>query len=118
MLNLWSTLTTLIGFLFRAYPTLMTHESSAQLMDQIFSSEDDESKARLLKILQDFLSSESAKHSAQEKGICSYNMVHLRPDYWNSRICKQEGFQGRGHGGFRWQYPWICRIWVRSSIMI
>jgi len=46
----------------------MTHESSAQLMDQIFSSEGEEAKARLLKILQDFLSSESAKHAAQEKG--------------------------------------------------
>jgi cohesin loading factor subunit SCC2 len=59
------------GFLFRAYPTLMTHESSAELMDQIFSSNDEEAKGRLLRILQDFLSSESAKHAAQEKGTLS-----------------------------------------------
>lgn len=56
------------GFLFRAYPTLMTHDSSADLMDRIFSSNDEEAKGRLLRILQDFLSSESSKHAAQEKG--------------------------------------------------
>ena len=60
------------GFLFRAQPTLMTLESSATMMDAIFSSPEEESKGRLLKIMQDFLISESSKHMAQEKGSRSF----------------------------------------------
>lgn len=58
----------MIGFLFRAQPTLMTKEESAAIMDAIFASEEEEGRARLLKIMQDFLISESEKHSAKEKG--------------------------------------------------
>lgn len=56
----------------------MTLESSAELMDRIFDSEDEEMKGRLLKIMQDFLSSESAKHLAQEKGLAplSFRISH------------------------------------------
>jgi len=94
------------GFLFRAYPTLMTHESSSQLMDQIFSSEDEEAKARLLKILQDFLSSESAKHSAQEKGNIPTNYITMSADHRiaasaNKKASKgvdMEAFVGNTHG--------------------
>jgi cohesin loading factor subunit SCC2 len=56
------------GFLFRAYPTLMTLESSATIMDAIFTTPDEEARGRLLKIMQDFLITESTKQSAQEKG--------------------------------------------------
>ncbi|KAF8552743.1 hypothetical protein OG21DRAFT_1477602 [Imleria badia] len=57
-----------LGFLFRAQPTLMTLERSAGIMDAIFSSSDEESRGRLLRIMQDFLVSEAAKHAEQRKG--------------------------------------------------
>ena len=56
------------GFLFRAYPTLMTLQSSATIMDAIFTSPEEEARGRLLKILQDFLITESTKQFVQEKG--------------------------------------------------
>ncbi|EMD39745.1 hypothetical protein CERSUDRAFT_150412 [Gelatoporia subvermispora B] len=56
-----------LGFLFRAQPALMTAEHSANIMDAIFASPEEEAHGRLLKILQDFLVSEAAKHSAKEK---------------------------------------------------
>lgn len=58
----------MVGFLFRAHPTLMTMERSALVMDEIFASSEEEGKGRLLKIIQDFLVSEASKHSAKEKG--------------------------------------------------
>ncbi|KAH7925870.1 hypothetical protein BV22DRAFT_1088167 [Leucogyrophana mollusca] len=57
-----------LGFLFRAQPTLMTLEQSANIMDAIFSSSDEENRGRLLRIMQDFLVSEASKHAAQQKG--------------------------------------------------
>ncbi|KAH9917952.1 uncharacterized protein B0H18DRAFT_1086944 [Fomitopsis serialis] len=57
-----------LGFLFRAQPALMTAEPSAAVMDAIFSSPEEEGRTRLLKILQDFLVSEAAKHASREKG--------------------------------------------------
>ncbi|KAG8214779.1 hypothetical protein J3R82DRAFT_9915 [Butyriboletus roseoflavus] len=57
-----------LGFLFRAQPTLMTLERSAGIMDAIFNSCDEESRGRLLRIMQDFLVSEAAKHAEQRKG--------------------------------------------------
>lgn len=45
----------------------MTLDSSAVIMDAIFASPEDESRGRLLKILQDFLVSEASKHAAKEK---------------------------------------------------
>ncbi|RXW23420.1 hypothetical protein EST38_g2453 [Candolleomyces aberdarensis] len=56
-----------LGFLFRAQPTLMTKEQSADIMDAIFESPEEEGRGRLLRIMQDFLISESEKHSAKEK---------------------------------------------------
>jgi cohesin loading factor subunit SCC2 len=56
-----------LGFLFRAQPTLMTLESSAMIMDATFASQEEEGRARLLKIMQEFLVSESTKHSQKEK---------------------------------------------------
>ena len=65
------------GFLFRAQPTLMTLERSAGIMDAIFSSPDEESRGRLLRIMQDFLVTEAAKHAEQRKGesVMLYNFV-------------------------------------------
>ncbi|TFY83179.1 hypothetical protein EWM64_g834 [Hericium alpestre] len=54
-----------LGFLFRAQPTLMTVESSAMIMDAIFASSQEESRARLLKVMQEFLVSEASKHSVK-----------------------------------------------------
>ncbi|KII90510.1 hypothetical protein PLICRDRAFT_697054 [Plicaturopsis crispa FD-325 SS-3] len=56
-----------LGFLFRAQPTLMTLDSSASIMDAIFASPEEEGRGRLLKIMQEFLVSEAAKHTAKEK---------------------------------------------------
>ncbi|KAK0188221.1 hypothetical protein F5146DRAFT_1062556 [Armillaria mellea] len=56
-----------LGFLFRAQPTLMTEERSARIMDEIFQSSNEDAQGRLLKLLQEFLVSEAAKHSSKEK---------------------------------------------------
>ncbi|KAJ7366455.1 hypothetical protein DFH08DRAFT_1003444, partial [Mycena albidolilacea] len=56
-----------LGFLFRAQPSLMTMDRSSVIMDDIFSSSDEERRGRLLKIIQEFLISEAAKHSAKQK---------------------------------------------------
>ncbi|KAH9924608.1 uncharacterized protein BXZ73DRAFT_50340 [Epithele typhae] len=60
-----------LGFLFRAQPALMTAEPSAKIMDTIFSSPVEETRGRLLKILQDFLIAEATKHAATEKASAS-----------------------------------------------
>lgn len=46
----------------------MTKERSASIMDAIFASPEEDGKGRLLRIMQEFLVSESEKHSAQIKG--------------------------------------------------
>ena len=46
----------------------MTLDTSADIMDAIFLSSDTENQGQLLKIMQGFLVSESAKHVAHEKG--------------------------------------------------
>jgi cohesin loading factor subunit SCC2 len=46
----------------------MTLESSAMIMDATFASQEEEGRARLLKIMQEFLVSEAAKHTQKEKG--------------------------------------------------
>jgi hypothetical protein len=47
----------------------MTMERSSAIMDAIFASAKEESRGQLLKIMQDFLTSEASKHSAKEKGL-------------------------------------------------
>ncbi|KAL5482593.1 SCC2 [Sanghuangporus weigelae] len=64
--NIRGRLLACLGFLFRAQPTLMTLDSSATIMDAIFASSEDDNRARLLKIMQEFLASESTKHSVQQ----------------------------------------------------
>jgi cohesin loading factor subunit SCC2 len=46
----------------------MTLDRSAAIMDAIFASPNEEQHVRVLKIFQDFMSSEAAKHSNSEKG--------------------------------------------------
>lgn len=46
----------------------MTLERSAGIMDAIFTSSDEESRGRLLRIMQDFLVAEATKHAEQRKG--------------------------------------------------
>lgn len=46
----------------------MTLETSASIMDTIFLSEDDEGKGWILKIMQEFLLSESSKDCLQGQG--------------------------------------------------
>jgi hypothetical protein len=48
----------------------MTLESSAVIMDEVFSSSEDSARVRLLKIIQDFLSAEADKNAALLKGKC------------------------------------------------
>jgi hypothetical protein len=52
----------------------MTKERSASIMDAIFESPEEDGKGRLLKIMQEFLVSESEKHSAQLKGKLSMSL--------------------------------------------
>lgn len=75
-----------LGFLFRAQPTLMTLESSADLMDKIFESDDQEAHGRLLKIMQDFLLSEATKHAAQEKGLSLFRCLSGFTDLQNLHL--------------------------------
>ena len=46
----------------------MTAEPSSRIMDDIFAAKEEEGRARLLRIVQEFLFSEAGKHSAKEKG--------------------------------------------------
>jgi len=50
----------------------MTLDRSATIMDAIFASPDEESRGRLLRIMQEFLVSEAVKHSTKEKGTIVY----------------------------------------------
>jgi|ERR1700679_518199 hypothetical protein len=96
------------GFLFRAQPSLMTLDRSATIMDAIFASPDEESRGRLLRIMQEFLVSEAAKHSTKEKGtVCSSNLTT------DTKIIRRERERQikecrRQYGGACWQYRRIC----------
>lgn len=46
----------------------MTEEATSGLMDSIFASSDVDMQGRLLRIIQDFLSTTSAKQTESEKG--------------------------------------------------
>ncbi|SCZ88805.1 BZ3500_MvSof-1268-A1-R1_Chr10-4g03099 [Microbotryum saponariae] len=48
-----------LGFLFRAYPTLMLLPPSTSIMDAIFASPAQQTQLQLLKIMQDFLGSQA-----------------------------------------------------------
>lgn len=71
---LHSTALQCLGFLYRAYPTYMTSQSSAEIMDRIFRSTSAEAKAMLLRNVCDFLVSQSARLRDEDRGE-----VTLRP---------------------------------------
>ena len=54
----------------------MTAESSERIMDTIFAAKEEEGRARLLRIIQEFLFSEAGKHSAKEKGNSFVSPTH------------------------------------------
>ncbi|KAF8585724.1 ARM repeat-containing protein [Ramaria rubella] len=84
-----------LGFLFRAYPTLMTLESSATIMDAIFSSPEEEARGRLLKIMQDFLITESTKQSAHEKAAHKTKAVQTKVNM-EELVGNTDGFADSG----------------------
>ena len=57
-----------LGFLYRAYPTLMTDEDSTAIMDRIFTSGTADARALLLRTICDFLTSQSVKQTEEETG--------------------------------------------------
>ncbi|KAJ3896942.1 hypothetical protein GG344DRAFT_35833 [Lentinula edodes] len=85
-----------LGFLFRAQPTLMTFDQSATIMDDIFASNDLDGKARLLKIIQEFLVSESIKHSRKEKGSSNLARKQLAEVNMDELVGNTEGFADSG----------------------
>ncbi|KAG0144415.1 hypothetical protein CROQUDRAFT_108552 [Cronartium quercuum f. sp. fusiforme G11] len=52
---------TCLGFLYQSYPTLMTEKQSTEMMDHIFDDCRPELQYRLLKIIADFLTSQTKK---------------------------------------------------------
>lgn len=55
------------GFLFRAYPNLMIHDTSLKIMDDVLDGNDLDTQAVLLGIIQDFLIAESIKSGFGDK---------------------------------------------------
>lgn len=56
----------------------MTKERSASIMDAIFASPEEDGKGRILRIMQEFLVSESEKHSTQLKGKLMFGQCTRR----------------------------------------
>ncbi|VDC04583.1 unnamed protein product [Peniophora sp. CBMAI 1063] len=56
-----------LGFLFRAYPTLMTTQESFDIMDDVFMRGTEEDQRGLLRLIQEYFQSEAEKHTAAEK---------------------------------------------------
>lgn len=46
----------------------MSTQDSAVIMDKVFSGDDEEARARILRIMQEFLQSQEQKHAMQERG--------------------------------------------------
>ncbi|GAA5844309.1 hypothetical protein JCM9279_001763 [Rhodotorula babjevae] len=53
-----STVLTSLGFVYRAHPTLMLHQSSTTIIDAIFESDAPQMHHQILRIVQDFLASQ------------------------------------------------------------
>jgi hypothetical protein len=76
----------------------MVLESSATIMDTIFASLEEESRVRLMKIIQDFLIAEASKHSAMAKGKCdSFTLHNLWTTACRIKQMEDESFE-RQHG--------------------
>ncbi|KAF8827940.1 hypothetical protein HHX47_DHR4000710 [Lentinula edodes] len=65
-------------------------------MDDIFASNDLDGKARLLKIIQEFLVSESIKHSRKEKGSSNLARKQLAEVNMDELVGNTEGFADSG----------------------
>lgn len=92
----------------------MTMERSARIMDDIFTSQEEEGKGRILKIIQDFLVSEAVKHGAKEKGFHIPKPLKKFMLMSACRIYKsQEQDRRRQHGGADREHRWFCRLGVR-----
>lgn len=85
-----------LGFLFRSQPTLMTEERSASIMDGIFQSGSEEAQGRLLKLLQEFLVSEAAKHSSKEKESAGKRSTKASDVDMDELIGNTDGFADSG----------------------
>ena len=116
-----ASLTRVIGFLFRAQPALMTAEPSAADMDAIFAAPEEEGRARLLRILQDFLVSEAAKHAAKEKGehgresacaLAQRNSANARPKASASTTVDMEELVGNTDGFA--ESGWVLSMLLRA----
>jgi cohesin loading factor subunit SCC2 len=58
---------TSLGFLYRAYPTLMLLPGSTTIMDAVFQSPTPQTQLQLLRILQDFLASQGRGPASSKK---------------------------------------------------
>ncbi|KAF5337499.1 hypothetical protein D9758_013605 [Tetrapyrgos nigripes] len=85
-----------LGFLFRAQPTLMVMDSSAQIMDSVFGSSDEEERGRMLKIMQDFLNAEATKHAAKEKEMTKRTSAKASDVNMEELVGNTEGFADSG----------------------
>ncbi|KAI0317644.1 hypothetical protein OF83DRAFT_1120276 [Amylostereum chailletii] len=85
-----------LGFLFRAHPSLMTLDTSATIMDDIFSSPEEDGRTRLLKIMQDFLVSEAAKHALKEKNAVGGKAIPVSDVNMDELIGNTDGFADSG----------------------
>ncbi len=62
-------------------------------MDDIFASEDEEARGRLLKIMQEFLVSEAEKHAAKEKGEPVQTISKERQSLKKAQFRRKRSFQ-------------------------
>ena len=75
----------------------MTLESSAMIMDATFASQEDDGRARLLKIMQEFLVSEAGKHSQKEKSKANMKSKQVLTDVnMEELVGNTDGFADSG----------------------
>ncbi|KIP08264.1 hypothetical protein PHLGIDRAFT_127100 [Phlebiopsis gigantea 11061_1 CR5-6] len=84
-----------LGFLFRAQPALLTADTSSRIMDDIFSSSDEEARGRLLRIMQEFLVSEAEKHASLQKEKVSKKLPAQKVDM-EELVGNTDGFAESG----------------------
>jgi cohesin loading factor subunit SCC2 len=71
----------MIGFLFRAYPTLMTREPTIDVMDEIFAHDDSESHVLILRVIQTFLSTQALKAKESQQSDKRELFCHFIPGF-------------------------------------
>lgn len=83
------------GFLFRAYPSLMTRESMTKVMDDILKSSEAGDKLLLLKIIQEFLMTEHARRGPETAGQSPKKQSPTKVDM-SELVGNTEGFADSG----------------------